>query len=487
MSSYGHEMCSSVVFQRWVDKSDPCFQYVFDNLDISGMQNYLDQNWLDNGYVYEFNKLLEKTARKPYLTKSVIDFFCLEPIDFLSYKFKLTSKTKERLCNIYSYLETDIGKFIEYIELHGFSDELINNVESSTSFLTVIGKYKNFAQLLFAHSDPFLTQNYLFCVANNLFEFCFNPKTAQKFEKLLQYSKNYPIVRMIYSIMWNYLAGHGWKDWNRSTLAALQKLTKNNGTVVYIAGGTDIYQLLKYGIYNITVIDPMLPSQPDYYSNVWEWLVVVSKPDSRLFLESGASPKGDGSTSSPRARLLNGARPAVPGVATKGEVWEPVEGCECQKRFNNKNESNGIGDVVKYDFGNVKLVMKRTGFDKTGVFQAELSFGKVVDIVQSRTEWTVLDDMDNVLGKVVFERRFCNQEDFVEKDNQHLLISFNELYYIASNNLNDSWGIDISKIGDNFKMFVKQLRNPVDKNVLCNMQKADNSDFLFIKLGSNIN
>ncbi len=47
--------------------------------------------------------------------------------------------------------------------------------------------------------------------------------------------------------------------------------------------------------------------------------------------DSGASPKGDGSTSSPRARQPNGARPAVPGVATKGEAWEPVEGCEFQE------------------------------------------------------------------------------------------------------------------------------------------------------------
>ncbi len=46
------------------------------------------------------------------------------------------------------------------------------------------------------------------------------------------------------------------------------------------------------------------------------------KLDDRLLLKSGASPKGDGSTSSPRARLLNGARP------------EPVEGCEFQKISN---------------------------------------------------------------------------------------------------------------------------------------------------------
>ncbi|MFH1254479.1 MAG: ATP-binding cassette domain-containing protein [bacterium] len=66
----------------------------------------------------------------------------------------------------------------------------------------------------------------------------------------------------------------------------------------------------------------------------------------RLLLKPGASPMGDGSslrsdvastdasTSSPRARQLDGARPAASGVATNGEAWKPVEGCEFQKRSN---------------------------------------------------------------------------------------------------------------------------------------------------------
>lgn len=432
MSLHGQEMFDNAVFKRWVDKRDPCFQYVFDSINISEMQNYLDQN-----YILEFNRLLKKAGQKPYLTQSIIDFFCLKQNDLissksLSYEFELNYKTKERLSNVYKYLESDVGKFVEYMKSCGFSNELINNGESKTNFLTVINKYKNFAKLLFANSDSLLAQRYLFCVANNLFEFCFHPATFTEFEQLLQNPENYPIVRMIYSIMWNYLAGHGWKDWNKSALSELKNLTQNGGTVVYIAGGTDIYQLLRYGIYNITVIDPVLPSQPDYYSDVWDWLVI-------------------------------------------------------SKSEKNGNENNGIGDVVNYDFGDRRLVMRRTDFNKAGFFQAELSSGKVVDILQSKTQWTVYDELDNTLGKVVFERRFCNQDDFVENNNQHLLISFNELYYIASNNLNDSWGIDISKIGDNFRMFVKQLRRPIDKNVLLNIQKADNSDFSFIKLGSNIN
>ena len=47
----------------------------------------------------------------------------------------------------------------------------------------------------------------------------------------------------------------------------------------------------------------------------------------KLILKPGASPIGDGSTSSPRGRQLDGARP------------EPVEGCELQKRSNKKNKT----------------------------------------------------------------------------------------------------------------------------------------------------
>ena len=210
MMLYGPEMFDNVVFKRWINKKDPCFQYVFDNLNISDFQNFLDKNFLENkldsNYVTEFNKLLKKSSKKSYLTKSITDFFCLDPLN--PDNFELTEKTKERLSDVYKYLEVDIDQFIEYLKFHGFTDELINKVESKTNFLTVINKYKYFTQLLFANSDPFLTQNYLFCVANNLFEFCFYSKTATKFEQLLKSPENYPVVRMIYSIMWNYLAGH---------------------------------------------------------------------------------------------------------------------------------------------------------------------------------------------------------------------------------------------------------------------------------------
>ncbi|MFH1254477.1 MAG: GDP-L-fucose synthase [bacterium] len=84
----------------------------------------------------------------------------------------------------------------------------------------------------------------------------------------------------------------------------------------------------------------------------------------RLLPKPGASPMGDGSTSSPRARLpdalilsLSKDRPAVPGVATtcpselpersgKGEAWEPVEGCECKKISIDKISDSEIVELL---------------------------------------------------------------------------------------------------------------------------------------------
>jgi hypothetical protein len=60
----------------------------------------------------------------------------------------------------------------------------------------------------------------------------------------------------------------------------------------------------------------------------------------RLLLQSGASPSGDGSTSSPRARQLDGARP------------ELVEGCEFQKRSIVKDVASDAlrADLVIFSF-----------------------------------------------------------------------------------------------------------------------------------------
>ncbi len=65
-------------------------------------------------------------------------------------------------------------------------------------------------------------------------------------------------------------------------------------------------------------------------------------------MKPGAS-QGDGSTSSPRARLLNGARPAVPAIALQERRLEPVEGCECQKRDN--GPTTGVVKIEGNDQG----------------------------------------------------------------------------------------------------------------------------------------
>ncbi|MFH1254470.1 MAG: hypothetical protein V1646_03500 [bacterium] len=78
-------------------------------------------------------------------------------------------------------------------------------------------------------------------------------------------------------------------------------------------------------------------SQDDLMAIVKDKLIEVDSDiigdcdDGRLLLKTDASPTGDGSTSSPRARRPNGSRPAVPAEAISSGGWEPVEGCEFQK------------------------------------------------------------------------------------------------------------------------------------------------------------
>lgn len=422
-----YEITADKAFNRWINLEDPCFQFVFDDINVSTMAKNLN-----DFYLSEFNRVLNKGNKQEFLTKCMTNFFYLEKRDSDSmlgfcYDFQLSARLKRRLEKTYTYLDSDVWKFIKYMKRKGFSDGWINKVENEANFLNVIDKYRYFARLLFLNSDSKASKHYPFCVANKFFEFCFNPNTWPKFKKIIKNQEDYPIARMIYSIMWYHLAGIGWKDWSKSALDSLYALARDGKTIVYIAGGTDIYQLLKYGIYNVKIIDPVLPTQPIYYSDTWDWFV------------------------------------------------------------RSYTDKDGIGDRVSFNFGDTQIYMRRDSFRTNGIFRAELSDEQAVDIVRSTTTWGVYDTANNLLGSVTFERRFCEQADFCQSKNDVLLLSFNELYYIVSNDEEESWGIDISKFDKDIKIFVKQLHNPVNKIMLCNMQKADNSYFSFIKLGSNTN
>src|SRR5207248_2696049 len=121
----------------------------------------------------------------------------------------------------------------------------------------------------------------------------------------------------------------------------------------YIAGGCDICKLIDEEIYNITIIDPFLPSQEKFYTPEWEWFV------------------------------------------------------------KNSNSHNGLSDTIIFE--DQRITLKRSVYEENGSFEAKLSTGNVCSIPNSLTVWEVLDMEKNnkPLGTIRIERRFCNEQDFV--------------------------------------------------------------------------
>jgi hypothetical protein len=329
----------------------------------------------------------------------------------------------EHFKTLYPMLQSDIGAFLDYLDDHEFSSKIYNRIEKNAPHNPVIGKYNAFMHLLFAHTEKHDEREHLFSVANNFFEYCFSPKTFLSFKKRLKNSCYHPLARLLYSVIWKQLAGNGWKEWHASCLQGLKKACDDGKTIVYIAGGCDIYQLIKQGIYNIRIVDPILPTQPAYYAEHWWWLVKRS------------------------------------------------------------SKNPGIGDCLRFTFNDKSIVMKRSGYSEKGSFTCRTKRGAKRSIPQSITQWTVYEDNQKV-GTVTFDRRFCKQKDFLPDKSKQLLISFNELYYITSTEEPDSWNINPLKFKPAIKLQVKQLRKPLNKQVLCNMVQADQLPFSFIRLGS---
>ncbi len=412
------------VFDRWINKKGAYFQRVFNEVDIAENACSLDAQrrslFNKRFYTYRnklnsFGKFFIATATHPSLAMT------------LEASNDFTLEAKQELTKIFNLLQNNVPGFVAYLKQCGFASEQLNEQELAVGYTDVLDQYKRLMHVLFVRDKRVVEQEHLFTVANHFFDYCFSSKTWPSFYKLLQSTKNHPIARLLYTTMWYHLAGDGWKNWHADTLNELQKRCQNGGSVVYVAGGTDLYQLLDHGIYNIKVIDPMLPSQPDYYTEGWHWLV-----------------RGGGA-------------------------------------------DGGIGDELVVPTKNKKLLLKRSFYQQTGFFNAKLSTGKGCKIPQSITDWQVYDQgSGRLVGKITYDRRFCQQRDFCVEPRQHLLMSFNELYFLTTND-QDGWGIQPQKLSNKFELFVKQLHRPINKHVVCHMSVADASSLNFIKLGSSIN
>lgn len=403
------------IFGVWID-----WQYVFQDMNIEKMKNNLDSDdfWKNFAQEFKYNRHVLKSM-SPFLAS-------LTNGELRDLGASPKEQLKENLEKIYVLLEKNIPGFINFLNKNGISSYKDLKQEEKLDIEQVVEKYRGVGELLFVNQDNFITNEYMFAIANRFFDFCFSPKTFPMFRQMLSNQRMYGALHFLYSTMWYYFVGDGWKHWHENCLNSLKQATENGKTVVYIAGGTDIYQLLKHGIYNITVIDPILPSQPDYYSEGWMWLV-----------------KGNG---------------------------------------------GGVGDIAKLNFGDKKLILRRESYRQSGSFMAKLSTGITAKLPRSLTIWAIYDaETKKRIGTVKFDRRFCKQEDFVAKQDEVLLMSFNEMYFVSAPNFLDGWGMRLKQMPENLKLYVKQLRHAVGRQELMCMRISDFSDFSFIMLGSSPN
>lgn len=417
------------VLGNWVSSQRCYSDYLFDDMP-NGMNEFFLQRF-NKSYLKYKDKL---TSLVPFLNDCTNGYISEDGQIAGS---EIDDDFRQNFSTIYQLIENNMPRFVSYLKDHKLnisSEDIGKTQDFDVNF--VINKYRFLDRLFFSNPSKIVEKERLFAFANRCFEYCFNSPTWPDFKKYIDNNSDHELVKFLYSTMWYNLVGEGWKDWNNQALIQIAEKSKQGARVVYVAGGLDIYQLLKYGIYNIDVIDPMLPSLEKYYSSKnWEWLI-----------------KGNG-------------------------------------------KNNGLEDKMTFDFDGRKINLVRKKYSKNGVFVVHLSAKEKRKIEKSVTDWMVFDENNKYLGSVTFYRRFCDHADFIthsidkksadeKKEERLILMSFNELYYAFLPKEADGWGINVKHLSEDAKIYVKQLRNPVDVDILKNIAQAEESKFKFIRLGS---
>lgn len=405
------------VFKKWFS-----WQTILQDAPIQEYVKYID----NPAYLASFKVQYRTVSSR---LRSVVPFLQALTDGQINEKgFQLTAPIQQQfaanLAAFYNFVDADVEQLVSLLKDLKLNDAQTDQHETAIDH-NVVEKYTILASLLFPVSNKVDEVPILFAFSNRLFEWSFG-KGWPTFKSMHMTASDHPLVRFFYTTMWYNLAGSGWKNWHAESLALLKAQADSGKRIKYLAGGSDIYQLIKAGIYNITVIDPQLPTQPKYYADEWAFL---------------------------------------------------IQGHD--------------GDQIAFNFGDKAITMRRTSqVTSAAVNSIKLETGQVADIPHATITWTLYDEKRAVLGTCVFERRTLVQDDFVKRDDEVLLISFNELYFIALPKILHGWGIEPCLLAPDLQIVVKQLRRPVSKAALCNLHAAtllSFSDLHFIALGTCIN
>lgn len=259
------------VFENWIS-----YQEIFDYVDLEVVGRDLTTENL-SFFKSKYSALLD--SLKIFFTFFNL-FSCekLEQLQVLDDKF-----LKKKFSVLHELVQNDMQGFIDFLRKHNFVKICADQKIGKAGENRLSREYKNLLKALFFKKNVKERETLLFAVSNKFFHYCFAQKTWPQFKKMLSNKKDYPVIDFLFSNLWWNLAGSGWKNWSAEVLKSLKKDANKGKEVVYIAGGCDVYQLIKAGVYNVTVIDPFLPSQLDYYFDTWHWLVDEGDEDEIIF------------------------------------------------------------------------------------------------------------------------------------------------------------------------------------------------------------
>lgn len=252
------------IFEKWAK-----IQYIVQDHDLVDLVPSLDDAYLARFKKnYEANLPLLRTLQ-PLLSK-ITD----GAINEKGYLFQppMSDGMRSNIATLLEMLDQNPVELVAYLQAFNFKD-ISETTDKSQNFNFTVEKYKAFVRLLLSTKTPRMDEEFGIALANRLTEMCYELETFPAYQATMQHAEHHSIARMLHTIIWYNIIGTGWKLWHADCLRAIKDAAAAGKRIKYLAGGNDVYTLLCQGVYDITVIDPFLPSQARYYANGWEWLL----------------------------------------------------------------------------------------------------------------------------------------------------------------------------------------------------------------------
>ena len=139
-----------------------------------------------------------------------------------------------------------------------------------------------------------------------------------------------------------------------------------------------------------------------------------------------------------------------------------------------------IDDEILCSFDSKKITLKRTQQTKLGSHHVKTPEGKLVELSKGKIIWKVYDNNnEEAVGSITIHRRFAQQKDFDPA--AAVVCSYDEAIYAVQPEILDGWGINPGLFTADQKIYIKQLRKPINKDVLMNIKAATMLNFTDVR------